>query len=421
MGLDMNVPIEQTIALEKVNPITDSALPNTFGPGLTMLELVNKLLRVVNSAVTNDLAMSNNFTNLLAAFEALRGYIAEHGFGDGSITSDMIARYAVTRDKLANYAVDGSKINAAAILEQHLSQFCVATYAIKDNAVVQEKIANGHVTTEKLADSAVTTDKVADGAITENKLAPSAVNGSRIKDGTIGGQKLGSGCISAHHLSSGCVNADKLAEGCVSSDKIAKGAITSDKYAQWSVTGAALANQSVTSIKMVDGAVKTQNISDKAVTKAKLHDSLLNDIYKTPLVLYGMLDNENPEMYLNDPTYGDAALEAILTGRPILVRTPNAAMLGMTNAQLVSIDQYTAIFSPVLTYQLPNYENDYLYLFYLRDEKQTIPMSGVAGGGIQLPVYGQLKLKLSTKYNQCPLEPMTTSEYGSFLLGLTQS
>lgn len=421
MGLDMNVPIEQTIALEKVNPVTDSALPNSFGGGLTMLELVNKLLRVVNGAVTNDLAMANNFTNLLAAFEALRGYVAENGFGDGSITSDMIARYAVTRDKLANYSVDSSKIDGYAILEQHLGQFCVTANAIKNNAVVNEKIADGHITTEKLADNAVTDGKIEDGAITEGKVAPNAIKGSHIKDRTIDGDKLGTGCISAMHLSSGCVNKDKLAEGCVNSNNIAKRAVTTDKLAQWSVTDEILDDQCVSSIKMKDGAVRTKNIYDKAVTKNKISDELMKELRPAPLVLYGMLENRNPQMYLDDPSYGDAALEAILTGRQILVRTPNAAMLGMSNGKLISTNFTTAIFSPVLTYQLPNWENEYLYLFYLRDEKQTVQMPSVDSGEILVPIYGELKLKLSTKYNQCPLEPMTTSEYASLLLGLTQT
>lgn len=135
-----------------------------------------------------------------------------------------------------------------------------------------------------------------------------------------------------------------------------------------------------------------------------------------PLVLYGTLDNEYPEMYLNDSSYGDEALRAILTGRQILVRVPDAVLLDGRSAHWY--DEYsgfTATFSPVLMYQLPNRNNDYLYLFYLRDEKQIVDLSAAGLGQIQVPVYGQLKMKLSTKYMECPLEPKTTEEWFDIL------
>ena len=106
----------------------------------------------------------------------------------------------------------------------------------------------------------------------------------------------------------------------------------------------------------------------------------------SPLVLYA----DNASDYENDAAVGDDALDAILRGRQILVRVPNA-----------DGGSYTAIFSPVLMYQLPNYQNKYLYLFFLRDEKQDLSSLGLTG--VQLPTYGELKLLLSKEYNETPL------------------
>lgn len=107
-----------------------------------------------------------------------------------------------------------------------------------------------------------------------------------------------------------------------------------------------------------------------------------------PLVLDAQAD------YTADAARGDEALEAILAGRQILVRTPNA-----------SGDSYVANYSPVYMYQLPNYQNSYLYLFYLRDEKQDLSaLLGQPAGTVVMPVYGQLKMLLSKTYNGSPLE-----------------
>lgn len=106
------------------------------------------------------------------------------------------------------------------------------------------------------------------------------------------------------------------------------------------------------------------------------------------LVLYA----DKAEEYLADSAAGDEALDAILTGKQILVRVPNA-----------DGGRFTAIYSPIYMYQLPNYENEYLYLFYLRDEKQTLDLSALGMGQIQLPIYDELKMKLSKKYNETPL------------------
>lgn len=122
-----------------------------------------------------------------------------------------------------------------------------------------------------------------------------------------------------------------------------------------------------------------------------------NDVYEVvdeaarnnskPLILSA----DDANIYDSDSTYGDIALKAILSGKQILIRVPNED--GMN---------HTAIFSPVLMYQLPNYENNYLYLFYLRDEKQDL--SSVLGFDYKVPVYGQLQMRLSETYTECPLK-----------------
>ena len=110
-----------------------------------------------------------------------------------------------------------------------------------------------------------------------------------------------------------------------------------------------------------------------------------------PLLL---LDADSAESYQNDSSYGDAALEAIKSGKNILVRVPNA-----------DGGSYTAIYSPVLMCQVPNRENKYLYLFFLRDEKQDLSaLLGQPTGTVQMPSYGQLKMLLSQEYNSNPLE-----------------
>ena len=107
-----------------------------------------------------------------------------------------------------------------------------------------------------------------------------------------------------------------------------------------------------------------------------------------------LLNADMAETYLNDSSYGDAALEAIKNGREILVRVPNA-----------DGGSYTAIYSPVLMHQVPNYQNNYLYLFFLRDEKQDLSsLLGLPAGSVMMPTYGQLKMLLSQEYNSNPLE-----------------
>lgn len=119
-----------------------------------------------------------------------------------------------------------------------------------------------------------------------------------------------------------------------------------------------------------------ENVEEKEVNRAPLY-----------------LDAE-ATAYLVDSSYGDAALEAIKTERQILVRVPNA-----------DGGNYTAIYAPVLMYQVPNYQNKYLYLFFLRDEKQDLSeLLGLPAGTVQIPTYGELKMLLSQEYNSNPLE-----------------
>ena len=106
-----------------------------------------------------------------------------------------------------------------------------------------------------------------------------------------------------------------------------------------------------------------------------------------------ILNAENAALYDSDSVYGDETLEAILNGRQVLVKTPNA-----------DGRNFAAIYSPIYMYQIPNYANNYLYLFYLKDEKQNIDLSAVGLGVIQMPLYGQLQMKLSKHYYYNPFE-----------------
>lgn len=107
-----------------------------------------------------------------------------------------------------------------------------------------------------------------------------------------------------------------------------------------------------------------------------------------------LLDANLSDHYGGNYEAGDEALEAIKTGRQILVRVPNA-----------DGGQYTAIYCPIMMYQLP-LNGQYLYLFYLRDEKQDLSaLLGQPAGTVLLPTYGQFQMLLSKYYNSNPLEP----------------
>lgn len=122
---------------------------------------------------------------------------------------------------------------------------------------------------------------------------------------------------------------------------------------------------------------------------AKPYEEELRDCLLSPLVLQ-VGPSDGLKLDITDTTIGDEVLDAILKGRQILVITPNKA-------------NYTETFSPVYMYQLPNIKSDYLYLFYLRDEKQTIDLSAMGLGQIEMPIYGEIQLKLSKTFKSCPI------------------
>ena len=106
-----------------------------------------------------------------------------------------------------------------------------------------------------------------------------------------------------------------------------------------------------------------------------------------------ILDANLSDYYGGHPEAGDEVLEAIKTSRQILVRVPNA-----------SGDNYVASYSPVYFTQLP-LDGQYLYLFYLRDEKQDLSaLLGQPAGTVVMPTYGQLMMLLSQHYDSNPLE-----------------
>ena len=97
-------------------------------------------------------------------------------------------------------------------------------------------------------------------------------------------------------------------------------------------------------------------------------------------------------------TYGDDALAAILEGRPIYIKVPNKG--GST---------LYSNFMPVLQYQLPNQNNDYLNLFYLKDgiaENLLAALQAAMQGNPAAfgDVFGTIEMMLSQSYAECPLK-----------------
>lgn len=106
-----------------------------------------------------------------------------------------------------------------------------------------------------------------------------------------------------------------------------------------------------------------------------------------------ILDANLSDYYGGHSEAGDAALEAIKTGKPILVKVPNAKS-----------GNYVVNYSPIYMYQVPT-DGMYLYLFYLRDDKQDLSaLLGQPAGTILLPTYGEFMMLLSKHYNSDPLE-----------------
>ena len=101
-------------------------------------------------------------------------------------------------------------------------------------------------------------------------------------------------------------------------------------------------------------------------------------------------------------TYGDDALQAILEGRQIYVKVPNAGGVG-------SVDNIYANFMPVIQYQLPQNGNDYLTLVYLKDGIANNLIAGLTGmmqGDMSgmANIYGEITMLLSQSYSECPLK-----------------
>ena len=104
---------------------------------------------------------------------------------------------------------------------------------------------------------------------------------------------------------------------------------------------------------------------------------------------------DNNSVYVIDSeayTYGDDALDAILKGKQILIKVPNK-----NNNSLFTN------FMPVLQYQLPNVNNNYLSLFYLKDGIAENIMAAMQTGSFN-GVYGVIEMMLSETYTECPLK-----------------
>lgn len=116
-----------------------------------------------------------------------------------------------------------------------------------------------------------------------------------------------------------------------------------------------------------------------------------------PLILDSTID------YTVLPFKGDEALQAILDGRQILIKVINSGSTEYSDTDNVRN------FMPVFQYQLPNHENSYLYLLYLKDglaTNLTNALGALMQGGTANfdAVYGSIKLALSESYTETPLK-----------------
>ena len=112
---------------------------------------------------------------------------------------------------------------------------------------------------------------------------------------------------------------------------------------------------------------------------------------ETPAIEPYVIDSESY-------TYGDDALTAILEGRQIFIKVPNK------NGNTLFSN-----FMPVLQYQLPNQNNNYLILFYLKDgiaENILAAMQAAMQGNTSAfaDVFGVIEMMLSQSYSECPLK-----------------
>ena len=427
-------------------------LPLVFGYELSYMEQVAKLVAKLNEVISNDNQQVELINGYMDAFEQLHNevmgragaWITGEMLKGGIITTDHLTEQCVTNENLDVGAVRTSNIHNWSIIAEHIEDGAVGQAALANGAVVAGKlgadavesrnIADGAILSQHLGEKVVQTSSIADGAVTSDKIGVGAVGTDNIANLAITWEKLADGCVDRHHISAGSVGTSQIACGAIIGDHfgehvvdtiaIADNAITGDKLNQLSVHGNThILDYSIPGMKLMNGAighgqlgkqcVKSMNIYPSSVELMHLSAEAKNRLAPPPLVLYGVRENKHPAMYLDDPTYGDQALTAILQGRQILVRVPNQDMVGDVSACYAEHNTY--LFSPVLTYQLPNVDNDYLYLFYLRDEKQVIDLSALGMGAINVPVYGELKMKLSVKYDQCPLEYVDARIYGDMI------
>ena len=102
------------------------------------------------------------------------------GFGEGDITTNMIADGAIDNTKLAQNAVETSSIKNAQISNDKLAENSVSYDKIQadavrgghiqDNSITDSKIKDGAVTAGKIGANAVATAQIAEEAVTQTKL-----------------------------------------------------------------------------------------------------------------------------------------------------------------------------------------------------------------------------------------------------------
>lgn len=143
----------------------------------------------------------------------------------------------------------------------------------------------------------------------------------------------------------------------------------------------------LSSVPVLDTTASVTYLRLKGTVTHKLDAKYLPEIISSPYVI-------DSEAY----TYGDDALTAILKGRPILIKVPNK------NGNTLFSN-----FMPVLQYQLPNQNNNYLVLFYLKDgiaENILVAMQEAMQGNTSAfaDVFGVIEMMLSQSYSECPLK-----------------
>ena len=103
------------------------------------------------------------------------------GFGEGDITSNMIANGAIINSKLALDAVETGNIK----------DYQVSNAKLVESSVSNSKLQSGAVGTSNIQDDAVTSGKILDGAVIAGKIGVNAVAAAQIADGAVTQSKLG--------------------------------------------------------------------------------------------------------------------------------------------------------------------------------------------------------------------------------------